>query len=84
MIASLPSPAPPSRGRRSPMQRDFARLRAVAEEIVRQCDHYARNTAEGADDSFRGAWVRQHTAKADAIAKRMERRYDRAKREASK
>lgn len=64
----------------APMLRDFRALRRLALEVARQCDHYERNTAAGHDDEFRATavgpcWV----ARMDRTARRMERRYQRAR-----
>lgn len=63
------------------MARDFRRLQTLAEEVLKQCRHYERNTAAGHNDDIRGLMVGTEAHEIGAIGARMERRWRRQKKQ---
>lgn len=64
--------------------KDVRHIRRAAREILRQCDHYERNTALGEDDRMRFAPMFYEAIDAKDHASRAVNRYRREKRWSSK
>ena len=56
-------------------RRDVVAVRNLATEVIRQCDHFERNTARGHDDVIRVLLIATCTERLNQRAQRAPRRY---------
>lgn len=68
---------PRSRKRPTVWERDFRKLRSLAQEVIEQCGHFERNIAKGADDTIRGVVVAGTTEIMAIVGRRLYRRWRR-------